>query len=123
MKPIRAATIAAIACITFGVSASTSEAKACSGSVSRHAGLTTLTATNIAVSGGMTCAYGRGIIGRFFDRQLRDFNGCAVPAANGGQCRVGLYRCSKRGTHRLVGGCFAASGKVVGFDEADRGGG
>jgi len=123
MTALRVVTTAAVVCIALGAFASSSQARACGGSVSRHAGLTTLTATNIAVSGGMTCAYGRVVIGRFFDRQLRDFNGCAVPAANGGQCRVGLYRCSKRGTHRLVGGCVAASGKVVGFDEADRGGG
>lgn len=119
MKTLRATTLVIVCCAVFGAWASTSEAKSCGGSVSRTAGITTLTATNIAVSGGMTCAYGRVIVGRFFDRQLRDFNGCAIPAANGRHCRVGLYRCDKRGTHRLIGGCRAASGKAVGFDETD----
>ena len=95
----------------------TASAKPCAGSVIRHGGAITLTATDISASGGMTCRHARTVIRRYFDKKLRDYHGCAIPAVNGRTCRVGLYRCSTVGTYRVEGRCFARSGKVTVFAE------
>ena len=78
--------------------AAPAESARCSGrAIVERGGVITLRADRLSTYGGMTCLTARGTVRRFLRRQLASFHRCAVPAANGGTCRVGAYDCEKVG--------------------------
>lgn len=87
-----------VSALAASLTTSPAEGSRCSGGpIVERGGVITLKADRLSTYGGMTCLTARSTVRRFLRRQLATFRGCAVPAANGGHCRVGAYRCEKVG--------------------------
>jgi hypothetical protein len=108
-------------CVSAATQPDVAQAARACGALTVRGGPITLTATRITAYSSVTCTRARQVVRAYFRRQLRDFEGCAVPAKNPPYdgCAVPSYTCTTKGQRSLTGRCHGPNDRVVRFRERD----